>query len=111
MDETFDNGRIRHAEIVRDGLPPGTWLGALRVAVVVEGHLEQAPEALLTKAVNSGSVGVGMSDVIRCQMSDVRCQMYVWTGFVRDILPDGGIDGVSRILHQWSVRRDGASAN
>ena len=42
MDETFDNGRIRHAEIVRDGLPPGTWLGALRVAVVVEGHLELA---------------------------------------------------------------------
>ena len=75
MDETFDNGRIRHAEIVRDGLPPGTWLGALRVAVVVEGHLEQAPEALLTKAVNSGSVGVGMSDVIRCQMSEVRSQM------------------------------------
>jgi hypothetical protein len=23
MDETFDNGRIRHAEIVQDGLPPG----------------------------------------------------------------------------------------
>ena len=112
MDETFDNGRIRHAEI--ETRRAATWLGALRVAVVVEGHLEQAPEALLTKAPTNGTggvgFGVGMSDVtsdFRCQMSDNRCQMSdikctLDRVRARYILPDGGIHDVSRIPYSSS---------
>ena len=114
MDETFDNGRIRHAEI--ETRRAATWLGALRVAVVVEGHLEQAPEALALALVLALACQMSRQILdVRCQITDVRCQIsnVHWTGFVRDIFCQTAVSmmyPVFRILPR-SVRhcRNGAN--